>query len=400
MIKNYLIAFFLLLTFGTRVFADDMINIYIISDKNFVGDRSNLLGVANSTESYFKKHNQKVGVYEHEIEDLELVKNNIIRSKNKSIILSCGPYGITAISYLKADPKVASNSIAIHLSHQIFDSNHSKHTSLVQKQDYSGADLIILPSHVLDDLSIKLMTSDKTQLLQTIGVAHNTYSSDIEKAYERDKNLLPKSHKFLGIILGGDAPDSNGKIYYYTPLESAKLAMLVSKLAKSENYTVLVTNGPRTGKHDVNTGKVMDFHKDGKIDPVTQKFIEVLDVGNVNYKLFDFQKGQPSYKELIFGALMKHNGSKILVPGESTSMISESIDLLPKGSIIIYKNEAMNIVHEKYVESEFENGRASIMGLDMKIKTPAEVSNFTHSARDLAAEKIYSLMQERFGNNL
>jgi hypothetical protein len=398
MIKNCFnfIALFLFLTFGMKVFANDMINIYIISNKNFIGDRNNLLGVANSTGEYFKKHNQSIEIYEHETKDLEMVKNNIIRSKNKSIILSCASYGVDAISYLKADPKVASNSIAVHLSHQILNSDSVTHTSLVQKNDYSGADLIILPSHILDNISIKQLTSDKTMLLQTIGISHNTYLSDIEKAYEKDKNLLPNSNKYIGVILAGDAPDSTEKIYYYTPLEAAKFAMFVSKLAKNENYTILVSNELRTEKHDFNTGKEMDVHNDSNIDLVTQKFIEVLEAGKVNYKLFDFQKGQPSYKELIFAAILKHPGSKILVPGESTSMISEALDLLPKGSIIIYKNSAMNEAHNRYAESEFENGRANIMELDMKIKSPMTISNFTHSAREVAGEKIYEIMNERF----
>ncbi len=388
---------FLCITLGTQVFANNMVNIYIISDKNFVGDRNNLLGVANQTKEYFKKHHYMVNIYEHASADLSAVKHSIAISKNKSIILSCAYYGIDAIAYLKADQKVAHNAIAVHLSHQILNSPNAKHEQMVQKNGYSGADLIVLPSHVLDEVSIKNLTSEYTKLLQTIGVAHNTYLSDLEIAYNRDKAMLPKAKKYLGVILAGDAPDSNGEMHYYTTEDAYKLAEHVSKLAIKEKYTVLVGNGPRTGKFDPNTGREANVHKDGIVDPVTQRFVEILRDKQVDFKLFDFQKGQPSRKELMFGAILKNPGSKILVPGESTSMISESIDLLPKGSIIIYQNSAMNESHNKHTKAEFDNGRASCMDLNMNVAHPIVTASVTRSAAELSAEAIYQLVQERFG---
>jgi hypothetical protein len=388
------VFFFLFMVLGTKVFAADIINIYIISDKNFRGDRNNLLGVANHTKEYFKKHHQQINIYEHQINNLEVLKHNILISKNHSIILSCGVYGIDAISYLKSHPGLASKSIAVHLSHQILNSSTAKHDDLIQKENNSGADLIVLPSHVLDDATINNMTSAKTKIIPTIGISHNMSLSDIENTYKKEKHLLPVSAKYLGIILSGDAMDSNGQMHYYTTEEVYKLGKQIVNLAQKEQYTVLISNGPRTGKHDIKTGREMKVHQAGIIDPVTQKFIDILKVNKIKFKLFDFQKDRPRHKKLIYAAVLKTPGSKMLVPGDSTSTISESVDLLPYSSIIIYYNPSMNKENYNHVRAEFENGRASIMDLNMNIKHPINKAKNIDLAGKIVAKAIYKLADE------
>jgi hypothetical protein len=72
-------------------------------------------------------------------------------------------------------------------------------------------------------------------------------------------------------------------MHYYTSEDAVKLAEYVSNLALKENYVVLVTNGPRTGKYDAKTGKELDVHNKNITDHVTLKFTEIL---NQNFKNF------------------------------------------------------------------------------------------------------------------
>jgi len=389
------IIFFLCLISLTS-FASDITNIYLIKNPNYLGDYNQLLGISKKTKGYFNKHNISVNIEEYNITELESLRYKMKTNNDKStiIILSAGVYGIEAIKSLKSDHSILHHILAIHVSHQILNDKFT-HSQLLQANDRkSGADIIVLPDHVLDSKSKALLGNSKyTQLVKTVGVAHNLELSKIKKEYTEFKDILPKSDKYLGVILGGDAPDSNGKIHYYTELDAQKLAQYISDLAIKEKYTVLLTNSPRTGKHDPITGKERDgMHNNNLIDPVTLKFQEVLTVNKVAFKLFDFQKNKPNLYKAIVGAVLYNTNSRIFVPGESTSMISECIDILPAGSVTIYYNSAMGNVHERHVKAEFDNGRASTLDSNMQFKNPNHnIIVKINSANDVIAESIYNL---------
>ncbi|MGV2432706.1 MAG UNVERIFIED_CONTAM: hypothetical protein LVQ98_05200 [Rickettsiaceae bacterium] len=205
----------------------------------------------------------------------------------------------------------------------------------------------------------------------------------------KNKHKLPQSTKYLSIILPGDAPDSRGKMLYFTPKDAEKLAKHIAKIAKKSGFVVLVTNGPRTGKHDPETGKELVVHQNNILDATSAKFIDILENNKVLYKLFDFQKGQPSNKELIYGAVIYNKDSKIFVPGESTSMVSEAVDIMPSYAVTIYHNAAMNDNHYKHVKAELRSGRASVMDLSMKIVKPKRSTKKAPSASAQIAKVIF-----------
>lgn len=327
-----------------------MTNIFVISDKTYLGDRSNLLGIAEE----LKDSKPDSEIQEFSLEDLSKADSLIESERDRAIVISAGKYGIEAIGRLKNSHN--NKILAVHLFHQIIKEENISHDTLIGK-----ADIIALPSHALNPNFEDKIKNSKTKLVKTIGVAHNSQKQDLIKAYEEYKEHLPKSDKYLGIILPGDAPDSNGGMKYYIPQMAANLAKQVASMAKKGNFAILITNGPRTGKHNPENGGILVNHQDGITDDVTLKFVEILESVGSKYKLFDFQKGQKNHKNLIFGAILNHKGSTILAPGESTSMISECVDLMEPGSVIIYMNEAMNENHKKHVSSEFENNRAHIM---------------------------------------
>lgn len=376
MAKSTFKTFFLTLVLLFQTKAYSMTNIFVISDKTYLGDRANLLGIAEKTKSQILNSS----IQEYSVDDLTQASSKIEAERDRAIVISAGKYGIDAIKRLKA--MYGDHIFAIHVFHQMIKEEKFSHSDLLDK-----ADIIALPSHALNKDFKSELANSKTNLIETIGVAHNSKKEDLVNAYDEYKELLPKAEKYMGIILPGDAPDSNGKMKYYTPEMAAMLAQQISGLAKEKNYVILITNGPRTGKHNPNTGEVLINHQDGIIDDVTLKFIEKLKSYNIEFKLFDFQRGQQNHKNLIFGAILKNPGSIILAPGESTSMISECTDLMEAGSVIIYMNEAMNENHKKHVLSEFEDKRAHIME-DGNIRETQISDTKSPSARDIVAKAI------------
>ncbi|HJD56654.1 hypothetical protein [Candidatus Tisiphia endosymbiont of Ptychoptera albimana] len=375
-------------------------NLYIISDKAFVGDRSQLLGVARESEKYFKSRSITLNVEEYDKSQLETVKDQISNNKNLTIIVSVGYYGIELITKLKSYPELAKKIIAVHLSHQLLDNGTLSHKQLVQEKrdDFFGADIIALPSHALDKQNTKL-TGVNTILLTTNGVAHNMQPSDIESEYAAFKSMLSSfdkpSDKFLAVILAGDVPE-NGTYHCYTGKEAKKLAEYVSNLALKNNYFVLVSNGSRTGKYDCQHNKELSVHeKDSIMDVVTSSFQEILQKNRVPFKLFDFKKGQPSMYKAVLGAVLYNKHSLIIVPGESTSMVSETVDMLPAKTVTVYYNSTMNETHKRYIKNEFNEGRVSIIDENMHLHLPNNTRAKYYSASENIAKGIYTLWHTR-----
>lgn len=382
------IALIIIIVFMTalQAFAADNINLYIISNKKFVGDRNQLLGVEREIKKYFAANHRNISSEEFDISQLETIKTKIIKNKNLSLVISAGYYGIESINNLKSNPKLAKKILTAHLSHQLLDNGILSHQNI-------NSDIIILPSHVLDSNVKQQLTKNNRTIVLTTGVSHNMQIADIETDYKKFKETFPAAKKYLGVILAGDVPENNGKYQCYSATEAVQLALYVSELAKKEDYVVLVTNGPRTGKFDCKKQQERSVHgENNTIDNVTAKFQEILEQNKIHFKLFNFQKGKPSSYKAIVGAILYNKNSKIIVPGESTSIISETIEILPLGSIAIYYNSTMNDSHRKHAQSEFKNKRASIID-GAKRLDPSGKSELTSdpSASKAAASIIYDL---------
>jgi hypothetical protein len=136
-------------------------------------------------------------------------------------------------------------------------------------------------------------------------------------------------------------------------------------------------------------------HREGVKDPVTLAFMDELSKNNISqkqYSLFDFQFGSKNQDmDLILGAIRGTN-SEIMVPGESTSSISESIDVLPAGAVTVYDNSAMNKVHQAHVKSEFEAGRIKLLPIGYKNVLKHEDRQEKVSTQKLSAAEAIAIM--------
>jgi len=226
-------------------------------------------------------------------------------------------------------------------------------------------DLLALPTHATTSEITAWADEHGTRLVQTVGVAHNTSVSTVEQAYQDHRAALPLPPPYLAVMLGGDAPDTNNVMRYYTEHEAQALAKAATTLARGQKANLVVLNGPRTGKHDPKTGMVRaQAHRDGAVDPATAAFIhaaaqEGFTAGS-NLLLLDFQFGKPSLFNAVLGALRATQG-KIIINGDSISMISECTTVLNPDQVILASNAAMSEIHHAYLKQEHACGRASLL---------------------------------------
>jgi len=379
--KTFLLMCFISLL-SSPLFADKL---YLLSNHGNAGDHNQALGIERamnelSTEKLTLEDIDTTKVTPAEV--MKKVEHDL--TTQKVVIVGIGEGGVKGVQDLSPQK----NLIIALTSHMLL-------------KDYENSDLqnkvnyIALPAHV--SLLEKKRIGNK--LIETTGVSHNRQSLDVDKTYADYKKELPESDTYFAVVLGGDAPSPTKEIKHFTTFDADKLAQYVIAEVKKTNRQVLVLNGPRTGKYDENGQEIPTSHKNGSYDFVTAHFVKTLESGldKKNIKVLDFQfKDKPPFNtfDLVLGALKEKEGT-ILVPGESTSMISEAVDNLPQGKVLIYENGAMNNVHTAHVNSELRAGRASVLKDYQTIQTPEiATTTKTPSAAQVIAKRLVQDLQK------
>ena len=133
----------------------------------------------------------------------------------------------------------------------------------------------------------------------------------------------------------------------------------------AKHVAVMITNGPRTGKHDAQTGvlRTPDPHRSACIDPVSQAFLAVLEAHFPGQLFFyDFQFGQPSAYLPMMARTARAERALWFVPAESSSMVTESSYLSTKGiPAIVYTPRSANEMHLALVEDSRRYGIVSLL---------------------------------------
>lgn len=329
--------------------------LYLLYDGGRAGEKNQVHGVARALKEHLPESTiQK----EFELKDKEAfladAQENLFKgnSENKGVVLAAEVGSIEALSQLKPQK----NIVIAHSSHQ-FTKDHANLKGI--------ADIVALPQYVVTPDVLNTIESPHTTLVQTAGVPHNLSPQVIGEAFQNNKDSIPSASQYLGVILGGDAETPEGSLRFYTAKEAEQLAAYVAPQLKEKQSHLLILNGPRTGKHDQNTGEIIKTsHRDGKLDVITTAFKDSLLRQGLaegkDFTIFDFQFGKPSAYPVVLGALLKAK-SPIFVAGESTSMVSETADCLPKGLVTAFTSNAMNENHHNHCNTEKEAGRINIL---------------------------------------
>lgn len=382
-------------------FEAQALKLYLVSNHKNAGDRNQVLGVGHEVAK-LASDRPTIAIINTETLGTADIKNQIERDllndpNEKIIYVGAGEGGVDGLAELSKHD----NLVMCLTSHMPLESHKDK--ALLEKVSF-----VALPDYASSAVEKELAS----KLIKTVGVAHNRHLD--EAVYEQWKGELPEADVYLGVYLGGDAPTQTNEIKLFKPEEAERLANYVVTKVKElrslkKDPCVLVLNGPRTGKHNEEGKENLAAHREGKADHVTEFFAQTLDENGINHKVFDFQHNTPENKkwvadynafDLVAGAVSATKG-KMIVPGESTSVISEAIDIMPvegletmpPGKVLVYHNNAMNDAHHAHTTSELEAGRISILENYQDIKKSEAAENQPKSgAATVIAEKLLAVV--------
>ncbi len=306
-----------------------------------IGDQYNAQGVARSIASLYPSET----IFVTDVKASEVDKADALikafSDDDKVIVVGAGDDGLDAALALKADFK---DRVYVSWSgHQ-----------LPEGREISSIDRVNLPKGVASHAS-KVVLGDR--LTETTGVPHNLTKADLEAERLKWADRIPTTDKKkLVVVLGGDAPlADNATQKFYTVKEAEELADYVADLARSGDYYIYATSGPRVGKFNHTTreeDKTVhrgDTPVSEPTDPVSEAFVNRLkskgfEAGR-DFYFADFRYGSPSIS--AYRALLGLLGESdvLMLPGESVSMFSETLGVA--NNRIGYITGSMNDGHYK-----------------------------------------------------
>jgi mitochondrial fission protein ELM1 len=360
-----------------------MLHIIYFLEGSLVGDQNNTLGVARETAALYRQAEQQVTITE--LKTVDEAKEFIIRLERNEkpvIAISAGEVGAAKLEDLKL--QLGDKVYAVWGGHQI---PVAMNLGLFNR--------VSLPKGAASHAQ---KVSLGRCLTETFGVPHNLIKADLEEEYRKWQDRVPiTDKKKLVVILGGNAPLPDSTQLYYKPEEAIKLANYIADLARKEGYYVYVTNGPRTGKFshegkEINTAHQDDTDLTQPTDPVTKAFIGTLkDKGFKDYFFVDFKRENKALKKpaiSVYKAFL-NIADGLVLPGESTSMISEGTDFI--SSVQVYLTGSMNKGHHDSLATFLSRKKIDVLSEDF-VLTPSSLPEV--GAPDPAALQVAKVIKE------
>lgn len=353
--------------------AYERVMVHALVDKDFRGDENQVLGLQDAIAFSEIKH---LDFRQASYQEFKLPEQS---DHTGNLLLISGSSGL---AFLQKNSKFPENTKLVWSGHQLFpELNELAHL----------INLTILPRHAIDKAAQQSLEA-KANLLLLDGVPHRIMKASLDEAkrdFEDRYELLPQlaPTAMLGVVLPGDAPDENGVMKFFTPDDARRLARNIVALEGVHKH-YLVTNGPRTGSHDYESKVKLEPspHRSNVVDPVTSAFTaELVAKGADKISLYDFQFSKlPSVYQAMLS--LAADGMRIHIPGESTSMVTESTDVAD--NVVIDMVPSMNQDHHKHVYQVSERGAARYLTWDNKLQggskthaheglkqTPAEIAS-------------------------
>ncbi len=326
------------------------------------------------------------------LEYLDKIKN--IPQKTKYITLAMGEKGMILFKYLSEagaiDNSRSYNCLSVHQYFDVFAELKLDH--------------IIVPEATIDKIEKQKVIDDfpnKTFTFASLG-SHPSLK-ELKKSYNNwsnpDKPDLNGS--YIIIMMPGDAPDASNKIHYFTKTSAKELFHYIHKLweDRGRQDKIIIQNGPRTGKYDPQTEKVIGTHEYLKdqdpsraIDYISTYFTELF--SGMDYSFFNFafeidgdkKKVISFFDSLLY--LAQLNDNIFILPGDSVSLIGQIPLYLPSNRIILFKTSSMNENHEKIFNLAFKRNYISYFSSNGKIVMPAKIGYRTEDDSTKVAKDI------------
>jgi hypothetical protein len=355
--------------------------IAIIISKNNLGDSEQIYGTLDELLIILSKNNLLYDIKKVYIDQFDVKTIGFA-----NIYISSSKRGIDVLFQIK---KRYTDSVTVFISHQHWDN-----LGLIINSDNNpyGANLIILPKHGINkQLTTKIQNSE-TQLLTLDNVC---FTSAHSSSTFNNSEII--NAKYLGVVIGGDAELPNGDWLYFTKNDANDLAKFVINEFNTNHYSkLIITNSLRTGMFNHATHELINPHTQDTVDSISKAFVSKISksLNTEQYSFYNYYRNCTSMlKPMLETIRSTQPSSKILVPGESPTIITQAISAIGN-NVIVYHNSAMNKSHEKFVKIMFKKGLVSILGNDKVI-----VSNYNRKGgynlnhpNKISANKIFNIL--------
>ncbi len=341
------------------------VHIVKIENNTNVGDNNAAQAIINELKDNYKNNDVivsvlNIGTKENLIDTKKYLKSFKTEPETEYVFIGAGDLSVNPLVEAK---KAIPEAITVYASHQ-------SRPNLKEAQEY--LDKIALP--IVDAFK----TKNPSKLISTLGVASLITKESVIKNYNDKKDQIIKSDNgYIMAVMGGDATNPAGNVKHYTSEEAVKLAdHLIEMFNKADGKKkLLITNGPRTGKHIPETNEVTQNHEgDTPLDPCSQALVDRLEKNGlrsgIDFQFSDFRKGVDSAYKSFLGAAVTSPESEVLIAGESTSMLSECNQV---GTLLTsFNNAAMNPNHTKLNVIFNNNSMSTYLDADFKPVTPTD----------------------------
>ncbi len=304
-----------------------------------------------------------------EFENFNKLEHESTKNDIHHLVLTAGEKGGEALEIIANNNYLTDKSYVYWGTHQFI--------AKIKNYKNLKLDHLQIPASAIDNSEKEDIIKNIANVTKTLTVPNiNPSIQELKESYDKwEKHpLINIEKKYITVLLPGDAPDPTNKMQYFTKESALKLFQHLHKIWINDSIkrTVILQNGPRTGKYDPATGAIVCAHeyKTGEaaekaIDKISLYFSSLLAQEKIPFffKNFSFElnagqrKKHSAFEPILY--LAYKTQSTFIFPGESVSLIGQLPLYLEPQNVIAFYSSSMNQEHKLALEEAFKRGHLS-----------------------------------------
>ncbi|MDB6096602.1 MAG: hypothetical protein JWM09_880 [Francisellaceae bacterium] len=402
--------------------------IHMFLNESFAGDSAQVVAIAQELEKTIKEC-EKFEYQDNNPQAIESLAQHIedAEPKKPHVLLVSGNHGLELLKNKELQDLL------------------KKHNMLVSWGGHQDpgleplAPLLDVVGLLKEAITPELQASLKERLIQTSMIPNTLKEAELLPAlniwntrYQNTLDTIPSwENGYLGVFLGGDAPQKNKPFLFYDSDAAYKDGFAFGKEARTKNKMLLVTTGPRIGKFYPNSPDLskpiprqfnngfwlalsqltakqqsepeaacLAHSKDAPLDPVSKAFLKGIkdsQLADNQYRFIDFKFGKSAYQAMIGAVYKARDKSEAFYSSDSISY-AEIGFVIP--NTFAFKISSTNPDHERTL-SRFANelhiiGEASINDKQEIVRKPIDKVAKAHTLEqgpNVDAKKMVNAIQ-------